>query len=203
MQSEQWIKWMMDNPFRVFSVPADISMEELDEKIEDMRNDLQIFGDEDEQETEYDLEELPLPKRSLEKLSVAQKQLQDSAEMYRMFWFADSKYCKNWTKAQVYEDRIREIPDTSNYDAFLAYFLFFLTMQDQPDTLSNKLPLILRYMEHLKDVSCFQSVYSFPRRGNMEFLYLYSMRLCRIPVSFTPIVACRLLSTDSPLLPFG
>lgn len=75
MQSERWIKWMLDNPFRVFSVPADISMEELDEKIEDMRNDLQIFGDEDEQETEYDLEELPLPKRSLEKLSVAQKQL--------------------------------------------------------------------------------------------------------------------------------
>ena len=48
-----------------------------------------------------------------------------------------------------------------------------------------------------------ERTYSFPRRGNMEFLYLYSMRLCRIPVSFTPIVACRLLSTDSPLLPFG
>lgn len=160
MQSERWIKWMLDNPFRVFSVPADISMEELDEKIEDMRNDLQIFGDEDEQETEYDLEELPLPKRSLEKLSVAQKQLQDSEEMYRMFWFTDAKYCKNWTKVQSYEECIRKIPDASNYDAFLAYFLRFLTVQDQPDTFRDKLPLILRYMEHLKDASCFRSVYS-------------------------------------------
>ena len=80
--------------------------------------------------------------------------------MYRMFWFTDAKYCKNWTKVQSYEECIRKIPDASNYDAFLAYFLRFLTVQDQPDTFRDKLPLILRYMEHLKDASCFRSVYS-------------------------------------------
>lgn len=167
---EQWTKRMLDNPFRVFSVPADISIEELDEKIEDMRNELQVFGEADEQELEYDLEGFPLPERSVEKLSIAQMQLQESAEIYRMFWFADAQYCKNWTNAKAYEERIREIPDASNYDAFLVYFLHFLTVQDCMGTFLDTLPVILRYMEHLKEPSCFRNIYLSrnPEQPDME-----------------------------------